>query len=126
VRRSSSELAWIALERDWIDLPAEIVVPRKNAAFGVELDDLAAHGDALVFGAVSVGVVEERLGPCRPIGVAHRSRPLTHPMVPSRGRVARRLELLELLLRVSGAKTLFTPRDHQDLQAKPSADAPDG
>jgi hypothetical protein len=27
---------------------------------------------------------------------------------------------------VWGAKTLFTPRDHPDLQAEPSADAPHG
>jgi hypothetical protein len=30
------------------------------------------------------------------------------------------------VLKVWGAKTLFTPRDHPDLQAQPSADGPHG
>jgi hypothetical protein len=63
VLRSSRELARIALERDRIDLPVEMLVPRDDAAVSVKLDDFAADRDALFFGAVPVGVVEEGLDP---------------------------------------------------------------
>ena len=47
------------------DLPAEIVVrvPRNDTALGVQLHDFTAGRDALFFGAVPVGVVEEGLDP---------------------------------------------------------------
>jgi hypothetical protein len=61
--RSSRELARIALERNRIDLPVEMLVPRDDAAVSVQLDDFAADRDALFLGAVPVGVVEERLDP---------------------------------------------------------------
>ena len=61
--RSSRELSRIAFERNRIDLPVEMLVSRDDAAVSVQLDDFAADGDALFFGAVPVGVVEEGLDP---------------------------------------------------------------
>ena len=65
VLRSSREFARIALERYRIDLPAETIVrvPRDYVAHRIQLDDLAAHRDALVLRAIAIGVVEERLDP---------------------------------------------------------------
>jgi hypothetical protein len=63
VLRSSCRLARIALERNRIDLPVEMLVPRDDAAFSVQLDDLAADRDALFLRAVPVGVIEDRLDP---------------------------------------------------------------
>src|SRR6266516_1878608 len=75
VLRPGREFARIALERFRIDLPAEIVVrvPRDDSARVIELDDLAAHRDALVLGAIPVGVVKERLDPAGLLALAHRS-----------------------------------------------------
>ena len=61
--RSSRGLARIALERNRIDVPVELLVPRNDAALSVQLDDLGADRDALFLRAVPVGVVEDRLDP---------------------------------------------------------------
>jgi hypothetical protein len=54
------------------DLPAEIVVrvPRNDTALSVQLHDFTADRDALFFGAVPVGVVEEGLDPAGLLSVA--------------------------------------------------------
>src|SRR5947208_13588870 len=79
VLRSGGELARIPLERLRIDLPAQVRVPRDDSARCVELDDHAAHRDALVLGAIPIGVVEECLDSAGLLALAHRSPPLrTH------------------------------------------------
>ena len=43
--RSSLELACIALERNRIDLPVEMLLPRDDTAVSIKLDDFAADRD---------------------------------------------------------------------------------
>jgi hypothetical protein len=78
VLRSSCGLARIALERNRIDLPVEMLVPRDDAALSVQLDDFAADRDALFLRAVPVGVVEDRLDPAGLLTVAHCPTPSSH------------------------------------------------
>ena len=51
---------------------------------------------------------------------------LANPFGPARRGREAVLGALDYASSLWGAKTLFTPRDHPDLQAKPSADAPQG
>jgi hypothetical protein len=99
VLRSGREFARIALEGDWIDLPVEMLVPPDDTAVSVQFYDFAADRDGLVFGAVPVGVIEERLDPAGLLAFADRLPLLQHLELRQRGRIFRQLELFEILLR---------------------------
>jgi len=70
--RARCELALVPLERYRVYLPVKILVraTRKDASLGIQLDGLSPHSDALVLGAVPVGVVEEGLDPAGLLSVA--------------------------------------------------------
>jgi hypothetical protein len=79
VARAGRQLPLVSLERFRVDLPVKTVVrtPRKDAPRGIEFHDLSPHREALVLGAVPVGVVEESLCPIRLPALAHRAPPLS-------------------------------------------------
>jgi hypothetical protein len=55
-RRPGSQLALVTVEGDRIHLPGEVRIRRDDAALVVELDELAAYGEALVLGRFAVYV----------------------------------------------------------------------
>jgi hypothetical protein len=59
-RRPGRQLALVTVERDRVHLPGEARIRRDDAALVVELDDLAAYGEALVLGRFAVFVVKDR------------------------------------------------------------------
>src|ERR687887_1235236 len=61
-RQPGRQLALVTVERDRIHLPGEARIRRDDAAFGVELDDSAAYGEALILGRFAVFVVKNRSG----------------------------------------------------------------
>src|SRR4029450_11870271 len=77
------ELAFVAFERLRVDLPVKPLVRalRKDAPLPVDLHDLSAYRETLVLGAIPVGVVEDGLGPSRPLAAAaHRAPPSLIPL----------------------------------------------
>src|SRR4051812_22398582 len=61
-RRPGPQLALVTVERDRVHLPGEARIRRDDPALVVELDDLAAYGEALVLGRFAVFVVKDRPG----------------------------------------------------------------
>jgi hypothetical protein len=71
VTRARCKLAFVALERDRVDLPVELRMAPDDSSLVVHVHDLSTHRDTLVVGAVPVGVVEDRLG----VALGHRVPP---------------------------------------------------
>src|ERR687887_383329 len=62
LRRPGRQLALVTVERDRVHLPGEARIRPDDAALLVELDDLAAYGEALILGRFAVFVVKNRPG----------------------------------------------------------------
>jgi hypothetical protein len=88
-----------------------IVVAGAVAVFAKAEDDVAHLGSGRYDGTVDA------------FRLARASFEPAHPFLASKQKAEQPRTLPK---RPCGAKTLFTPRDHPDLQAEPGADAPHG